>query len=95
MSSDVKNVPYESFRGYEYVVIFLDHYGRLGICYFMRRKTSFEFCCAELAYNGYRVQLFHSDRGSEYFSQDGKLIAVKCRSLGELDKFCVSLSPKD
>ena len=32
--------------------------------------------------------------GGEYFSQEGELVAGKDRSLGELGKFCVSLSPK-
>ena len=97
VSSDVKSVPYESFQGYKYVVNFVDHYSRLGICYFMRKKTEVVHCfkkyCAELAYYGYRVEHLHSDRGSEYFSQEGELIAGKDRSLGELDKFCASLSP--
>ena len=39
VSSDVKSVPYESFEGYKYVVNFVDHYSRLDLCYFMRRKT--------------------------------------------------------
>ena len=97
VSSDVKSVPYESFQGYKYVVNFVDHYSRLGICYFMRKKSEVAHCfkkyCAELAYYGYRVEHLHSDRGSEYFSQEGELIAGKDRSLGELDKFCASLPP--
>ena len=51
-------------------------------------------CCAELVYYGYRVEHLYSDRGSEYFSQEGELIAGKDRFLGELDKFCELLTPK-
>jgi hypothetical protein len=97
VSSDVKSVPYESFEGYKYVVNFVDHYSRLGICYFMRCKSEVTKCfaryCKELAHYGYRVEHLHSDRGSEYFSQEGELMADKDRSLGQLDVFCASQSP--
>ena len=97
VSSDVKSVPFESFEGYKYVVNFVDHYSRLGICYFMRCKSEvtkcFERYCKELAHYGYRVMHLHSDRGSEYFSQEGELMADKDRSLGQLDVFCASQSP--
>ena len=57
VSSDVKSVPFESFEGYKYVVNFVDHYSRLGICYFMRCKSEvtkcFERYCKELAHHGY------------------------------------------
>ena len=90
----MKSVPYESFEGYKYVVNFVDHYSRLGICYFMRCKSEvtkcFERYCKELAHYGYRVMHLHSDRGSEYFSQEGELMADKDRSLGQLDVFCAS-----
>jgi len=53
----------------------------------------FERYCKELAHYGYRVMHLHSDRGSEYFSQEGELMADKDRSLGQLDVFCASQSP--
>ena len=97
VSSDVKSVPFESFEGYKYVVNFVDHYSRLGICYFMRCKSEvtkcFERYCKELAHYGYRVEHLHSDRGSEYFSQEGELMADRDRSLGQLDAFCAAQSP--
>ena len=90
-------MPYESFQGYKYVVNFVDHYSRLGIGYFMRCKSEvtkyFERYCKELAHYCYRVEHLHSDRGSEYFSQEGELMADKDRSLGQLDVFCASQSP--
>ena len=59
VSSDVKSVPFESFEGYRYVVNFVDHHSRLGICYFMRHKSEVSACvkrsCAELAYYCFRV----------------------------------------
>ena len=98
VSSDVKSVPFESFEGYRYVVNFVDHHSRLGICYFMRHKSQvsafFKRYCDELAHYGFRVEHLQSDRGSEYFSQEGDLIAGKDRSLGELDRFCAAQTPK-
>ena len=44
LSPDVKSVPYESFQGYKYVVNFVDHYSRLGICYFMGSRTAIVDC---------------------------------------------------
>ena len=98
VSSDVKSVPFESFEGYRYVVNFVDHHSRLGICYFMRHKSEVSACfkrfCDELAHYGFRVEHLQSDRGSEYFSQEGELMADKDRSLGELDRFCAAQTPK-
>jgi len=47
----------------------------------------------ELEFYGFRVRHLHSDRGSEYFSQEGELLANRDRSLSALDEFCASLSP--
>ena len=97
VSSDVRSVPYESFEGYEYVVNFVDHYSRLGICYLMRCKSvvtkCFEKYCKELAHYGYRVEHLNIDRGGGYFSQEGELMADKDRSLGQLGTFCAFQSP--
>ena len=37
--SDVKVLPFASFRGYKYVINFIDSHSRLGFCYFLRSKT--------------------------------------------------------
>jgi hypothetical protein len=97
VSSDIKSLPYESFEGYKYAICFVDHYSRLGICYMMRTKDEavekFMLFQKELEFYGYRVHHLHSDRGSEYFSQEGELLADRDRSLSALDEFCASLSP--
>jgi len=36
VSTDVKSLPYISFLGYRYVIVFVDHYSRLSFCYFLR-----------------------------------------------------------
>ena len=97
VSSDVKSLPYESFEGYKYAICFVDHYSRLGICYMMRTKDEavekFKLYQKELAFYGYRVMHLHSDRGSEYFSQEGELLADRDRALSALDQYCASQSP--
>ena len=98
VSSDIKSLPYESFEGYKYTVCFVDHYSRLGICYMMRTKDEttekFKLFNNELKFYGYRVHHLHSDRGSEYFSQEGELLADRDRSLSALDQYCAAQSPK-
>jgi hypothetical protein len=37
ISTDVKSVPFISYRGYKYAVVFVDHYCRKGWVYFMRK----------------------------------------------------------
>jgi hypothetical protein len=98
VSSDVKSLNYTSFEGYKYVINFVDHYSRLGVCYMMRKKSEaagcFERYCKELAFYGFRVQHLHSDRGSEYFSQEGEILANhEDRALSTLDQFCRAQSP--
>lgn len=97
VSSDIKSLPYESFEGYKYVVTFVDHYSRLGICYMMRTKDEttekFRLYCAELSHYGFQVKHLHSDRGSEYFSQEGHLLADRDRTLSSLDQYCAAQQP--
>ena len=97
VSSDIKSLPYVSFEGYKYTICFVDHYSRLGICYMMRTKDEavekFKLFQSELAFYGFRVHFLCSDRGSEYFSQEGELLADRDRSLSALDKYCAAQSP--
>ena len=98
VSSDVKSISLPSFDGYKYVVVFVDQYSGLGMPYFMRSKTEvvakFELFVAEMAFYGIQVGTLHSDRGSEYFDQEGALIAGRDRSLSDIDEFCASQTPK-
>lgn len=98
VSSDVKSLSYVSFEGYNYVINFVDHYSRLGMCFMMRKKSEAAACfqryCNELAFYGFRVQHLHSDRGSEYFSQEGEIKANHGdRALAILDQFCQAQRP--
>jgi hypothetical protein len=97
VSTDVKSVPYESFEGYKYVVNFVDHKTRLGMCFFMRHKDEvvdkFKLFVAEMAHYGFVVKNLHSDRGSENFAQEGEISAVRDRQISALDEYCKSLNP--
>jgi len=52
VSSDIKSLPFETFEGHKYVICFVDHYSRLGICYLMRTKDEatekFKSFCKEI-----------------------------------------------
>mmetsp|Transcript_37940 Transcript_37940/g.76675 ORF Transcript_37940/g.76675 Transcript_37940/m.76675 type:complete len:1384 (-) Transcript_37940:372-4523(-) len=98
VSTDVKSINFPSFDGYKYVVVFVDWYSGLGMPYFMRSKTEvvakFKQFVDEMAFYGIQIGTLSSDRGSEYFSQEGHLIPGRDRSLSELDAFCASQTPK-
>ena len=98
VSTDVKSLSYQSFEGFKYVINFVDHHTRLGFCYMMRNKSESAACfalyCSELKFYGFRVQHLHSDRGSEYFSQEGPLMARhEDRAFAALDTYCNAQSP--
>jgi hypothetical protein len=92
ISTDVKDVPYLSLHGFRYVVNFIDHHSRFSLAYFMRSKTEvtekFKLFCAELGRYGFKVRNLQSDRGSEYYAQEGATMADRDRALSELDGFC-------
>ena len=98
VSTDVKQVPYTSMRGYRYVVNFVDHYSRLGFCYFMRNKSEtagmLRLYLGEMRRLGVTVRTIQSDRGSEYFSQEGDTHQDRDRGLTEFTKICEAASPK-
>ena len=92
VSTDIKNVPYPSFEGYKYVINFVDHYSGLSLVYFMRNKSEatakLKMYVAAMLHFGIVVRHIHSDRGSEYFSQEGALIASRDRTLSAFGTFC-------
>jgi hypothetical protein len=76
ISTDTKDLPYLSFRGDRYVMIFVDHFSRRRWVYFMSSKNEsasvLRRFLADMAMLGLRVVNIQSDRGSEYFEQEGE-----------------------
>ena len=92
VSTDIKSVPYASFEGYKYCINFVDHYSGLALVYFMRKKSEatakLKQYVAAMKHFGVVVKHIHSDRGSEYFSQEGELIASRDRTISDFDYYC-------
>ena len=98
VSTDVKSVPYTSMNGYKYVICFVDHYSRLSFCYFMRLKNEsakvIKDFLREMHRLGVKVRTVQSDRGSEYFSQEGDTQQDRDRRQAEFTKVCDTFTPK-
>ena len=97
VSSDVKVLPYTSFRGDRYCVVYVDHYSRLSFVYFISSKnqvlSTLRAFIADLARLGFRCHNIQTDRGSEYFEQEGESRFNAGRRLHEFNRFCESQSP--
>jgi hypothetical protein len=98
VSTDVKSLPYASFMGYRYVLVFVDHYSRLSFCYFLRSKnevtSKLRTYVNEMKRLGVTIHTIQSDRGSEYFEQEGESFLNRGRRLHEFGKFCEDHEPK-
>ena len=74
-SADIKEVPFLSFRGFRWVLCFVDHFSRHGFCYFVSSKTEITAKLRQfvndMARHGVRIGNIQTDRGSEFFSQEG------------------------
>ena len=94
VSSDVKVLPYRSFRGYGYCVNFVDHFSRLGFVYMLKSKdevtSKLRQYVDDMRRLGIKVLNLQTDRGSEYFSQEGHGRFNEERTLHEFDVFCAS-----
>ena len=94
VSTDVKDLPFLSFRGEKYVINFVDHFSKLGFCYFMHSKNEvtakLRQYVNDMARLGVKVRCVQSDRGSEYFAQEGESKFNHGRRLHEFDKYCES-----
>jgi hypothetical protein len=92
ISTDLKEVPFLSFLGYRYVICFVDHFSRMGFCYFLRSKTEvtpkLRQFVNELARRDIQIRNLQSDRGSEYFSQEGTSKFEQGRNLHEFSRYC-------
>jgi hypothetical protein len=97
VSTDVKILPFVSFQGYRYCVNFVDHYSGLGFCYFMRHKNEVTAklltYISEMARFGIKISNLQSDRGSEYFAQEGDTLMHRDRRQHEFGIMCARQSP--
>ena len=94
VSSDVKDVSYSSFGGYRYVVNFVDHASRLAFVYFLRSKNEvtqkLKQYLSDMERLGVKVQNIQTDRGSEYFEQEGESPVYSSRRKHEFVLYCES-----
>ena len=94
VSTDVKEVSYLSFQGFRYAVNFVDHKTRLVFVYFMRTKNEvtakFKQFLSDMERLGLRVQNVQSDRGSEYFENEGESPVYGARRKHEFGLVCES-----
>ena len=98
VSTDVKKLPYLSFRGYKYVVNFIDHHSRLSFAYMMRLKSEtsdkLKLFLSDMQRLKIKVSNIQSDRGSEYFSQVGDTVANRDRRQAEFTAICNAQEPR-
>jgi hypothetical protein len=98
VSTDVKSLPYNTFKGYKYCLVFVDHYSRLTVSYYMRHKSEttqkLKDYLREMRRLGVQVRTIQSDRGSEYFSQVGETRADRDRKEHEFTAYCHAQEPK-
>jgi len=98
VSSDVKSLPYNTFKGYRYCIVFVDHYSRLSFCAFMRHKSEttqkLKDFLREMKRLGVTVRTVQTDRGSECFSQEGETLAHRDRRHHEFTQLCENYEPK-
>ena len=98
VSTGVKSVPYTGMVGCRYVTCFVDHYSRLGFCYFIRHKNEsakiIKKKLREMQCLGVGVRAVQSDRESECFSQEGDTHQDRDRHQAEFTKACDIFTPK-
>ena len=78
VSSDIKSVPFATFRGMKYANTYVDHFTLLGMVFYVRSKAeiydTLDRYLREMKALGVTIKNIQTDRGSEYFSQEGDLI---------------------
>ena len=98
VSSDVKKVPFATFRGMKYAVTYVDHYSLLGMVFYVRSKAdiykTLDRYLREMRALGVIVKNIQTDRGSEYFSQEGDSIEDRDRNLHKFGEVCLAQNPK-
>jgi len=97
VSSDVKSISVETFKGCKYVVNFVDHYTLFGMVYFVNSKAdiykAFELYLRDMKSLGVTVRNIQTDRGSEYFAQEGDIIEDRDRNLHKFGRVCLAQEP--
>ena len=97
VSVDTKSLTYPSIRGYRYVICYVDHFSRFGLCYFMRSKSevpdTLRSYLSDMRHLGVTVRNIQSDRGSEFFSQEGDTLADRDRRIHQFGSICAAQSP--
>ncbi len=92
ISVDLKDVPFPSFLGYRWVMCCVDHFSRCGFCYFLRSKTEvtskLKQFVNDMARHGVKITNIQSDRGSEFFEQEGTSKYEQGRNMHEFGKYC-------
>ena len=87
VSADVKVVPAQSFKGYRYMVIYVDHYSRMKFAFFLRKKTevpgTLKVLLKALKREGHKLRRVQTDRGSEFFAQEGETSVDRDRASAE------------
>ena len=90
VSADTKDLPYVSFRGHRYVIVFVDHFSRHRSVYFLTSKDQstavLKTFVADMARSGHRIIHLQTDRGSEFFEQEGESRFNAGRRLHEFNK---------
>jgi hypothetical protein len=94
VSSDTKEVPYKTFRGFRYCINFVDHKSRFTLIYYMRHKnestSKLRQYVADMARFGVKVQNIQTDRGSEFFEQENESPVYGARREHEFRAYCHS-----
>ena len=92
VSADVKVVPVESFKGHRYMVVYVDHYSRMKFVFFLRRKTEVVYTLKMLLdkFNsaGFKLKRVQTDRGSEFFAQEGDTYTDRDRKQTQFEVIC-------
>ena len=94
VSSDTKEVPYKTFKGFNYCINFVDHKSRFTLIYYMRNKNEstakLRQYVADMGRLGVKVHNIQTDRGSEFFEQENESPVYGTRREHEFRAYCHS-----
>jgi hypothetical protein len=93
VSADVKSVGVETHKGFKYAVVFVDHHSHLGMEYYMRNKHETTKMLKQYINDMWRlgkvkIKNLQTDRGSEFFEQEGESKYNIGRSIHSFSKCC-------
>jgi hypothetical protein len=95
VSVDIKSLGVETHKGYKYVICFVDHYSHLSMAYYMRKKSETSAMLTQYIKDMKRlgnvtIKNIQSDRGSEFYEQEGISTSNLGRELHSFGKICES-----